>query len=85
MGTGSVVAAPDGSILGYANNQKAHVRSTDNMKTWAVEPTVTGANPGGRDQARPLQSKDGSWFQMAGCAASKTEAAVCRFKANDLR
>jgi hypothetical protein len=28
MGTGSVVAAPDGSILGYCNNQRAHIRST---------------------------------------------------------
>ena len=83
MGTGSVVVAPDKSILGYCNNQRAHIRSTDNMETWAVQPTTTGPNPGGRDQAKPLQSADGSWFQMAGCGDAKKGAAVCRFRATD--
>ena len=52
------------------------------MKTWTAHATTTKGSPGGRDQARPLQSKDGTWFQMMGCGGSKG-AAVCRFRATD--
>jgi sucrose-6-phosphate hydrolase SacC (GH32 family) len=85
LGTGSVVAAPDGSgdILGFVNNQGGHMRSEDGMQTWTAYKTTTGPNPGGRDQARPLQSADGTWYQMAGCGGSDG-AAVCRFRASDL-
>ena len=87
LGTGSVTAAADGSgdILAYCNNVAGHMRSTDDMKTWTAYATTTVGNPGGRDQARPLQSSDGSWFQMMGCSAKAkvNGAGVCRFKALD--
>jgi sucrose-6-phosphate hydrolase SacC (GH32 family) len=87
LGTGSVTAAADGSgdILAYCNNQAGHMRSTDGMKTWTAYNTTTVGSPGGRDQARPLQSSDGTWFQMMGCSAKKKAdgAGVCRFKARD--
>ena len=81
LGTGSVTAAADGSgdVVAFCNNVGGHMRSSDGMKTWTAFPTATAKSPGGRDQARPLQSSDGSWFQMMGCAG----AAVCSFRAND--
>jgi hypothetical protein len=66
LGTGSVTAAADGSgdILAYCNNVNGHMRSSDGMKTWTAFATTTSNSPGGRDQARPLQSSDGTWFQV---------------------
>ena len=87
LGTGSVTAAADGSgdILAYCNNLGGHMRSNDGMRTWTAFATTTTGSPGGRDQARPLQSSDGTWYQMMGCSATHAEngAGVCRFKAND--
>eukprot|EP01047_Picozoa_sp_COSAG01_P005344 COSAG01_NODE_181_length_22873_cov_12.951392_22_plen_514_part_00 len=92
-GTGSVAPLPDGSgIGGWHNDMTKHMVSHDGMMTWADVKTTTTGSPGGRDQARPLQSSDGSWFQMMGCgtpcgrgpcATPNPTAAVCRFKATD--
>lgn len=84
-GTGSVVPSPDGKgVLGFVNDVAKHMVSIDGMQTWESVNTTTMGSPGGRDQARPLQSADGSWFQMMGCGlAHAAGGAVCRFKATD--
>ena len=84
LGTGSVLPSPanDGSILGWVNNVAGHMVSIDGMKTWTAVKTATTGSPGGRDQARPLQSADGTWFQMMG-AANKGAAAVASFRSTD--
>ena len=95
-GTGSVVPSPDGEgVLGFVNSVNGHMVSTDGMQTWAAIKTNTTGSPGGRDQARPLQSSDGSWFQMMGCGAQMAGpgpaahvgggGSVCRFKATDTK
>ena len=62
------------------------------MRTWTAHQSSTLGSPGGRDQARPLQSDDGSWFQMMGCGAQMAGptahvggGSVCRFKATDTK
>ena len=83
LGTGSVLPSPDGDgILGWVNNINGHMISRDGMRTWTALPTTTKDSPGGRDQARPLQSSDGTWFQMMGCGTA-AEGEVCRFKSTD--
>ena len=83
-GTGSVVPSPDGNgVIGFVNSISKRVVSTNGMRTWAAANTTTVGSPGGRDQARPLQSADGTWFQMMGCGQNAKDGAVCRFRATD--
>lgn len=47
LGTGSVLPSPNGDgILGWVNNQNAHMISRDGMRTWTALSTKTIGSPG---------------------------------------
>ena len=91
MSTGSLVPMPaePSTIVAFFNNNTLYGVSTDGMRTWTAQPLVLPIPPapmrswmGWRDQARPLQSADGTWFMVIGCSEPVT-AAVCRYRATD--
>eukprot|EP01052_Picozoa_sp_SAG31_P034523 SAG31_NODE_4047_length_3638_cov_1.867477_3_plen_286_part_00 len=90
-GTGSVTPLPDGTgrFGAWQNSMTSRGVTVDpQLRRWTSEKMFyrSDTTRSYRDQARPLQAKNGQWYSMIGCDSSMTvghSAAVCQFKAHD--
>jgi sucrose-6-phosphate hydrolase SacC (GH32 family) len=107
-GTGGVAPLPDGGVGSWFNDlpqvqdMNTHqavmgISRDPELRTWETANVsyVLDLNRSYRDTARPIQSKDGTWWQMIGCdtggrgaiacAPRVCNAAVCQFRATDTK